>query len=280
MAPAARGSLSHRVGRGDRRCPAAPPALGDRGDHQDPAGRQRRGVRAGGEPAQREVTHPPPQKKYLYRRAILARFAFLAGGASGALEPGVTCTAWGTGIATSTLGTVFASGAGGARGAWVTLQGEKVALARTEGALPPSRPRPGPARGLRGGSCAATPSEKPLFTVSPGGCSAQGPLHRPAPARSKQRLPEPPNLGGGRNPSSPPVNPSRSQLPLDSHVRAGWSHAAGSAGESGGSLGKERREVAQAPHQDHPPQLPPHPTAHPPPYSQGGPEHPGLLWDQ
>lgn len=63
MAPAARGSLSHRVGRGDRRCPAAPPALGDRGDHQDPAGRQRREVRAGREPAQREVTPPPPPKK-------------------------------------------------------------------------------------------------------------------------------------------------------------------------------------------------------------------------
>lgn len=29
------------------------------------------------------------------------------------------------------------------------------------------------------------------------------------------------------------------------HIRAGWSHAAGGSGESCGSLGKERRNVAE-----------------------------------
>lgn len=61
----------------------------------------------------------------MYRRAVLARFAFLAGGTGGALETGVAGTARGAGVAASALGTVFASGAGGAGGARVTLVGTR-----------------------------------------------------------------------------------------------------------------------------------------------------------
>lgn len=105
---------------------------GGRGGGSDPVGRHHA---AGG--ARREVS-PPLQKAH--RRAVLSGFAFLARGASGALEPGVAGTARGTGVATSTLGTVLASRARGAGGAWVTLRGRKTRLVQTEEASPPSPP--------------------------------------------------------------------------------------------------------------------------------------------
>lgn len=72
------------------------------------------------------------------------------------------------------------------------------------------------------------------------------------------------------DPGDPPSDPSCPQT----HIRARWSHAAGGAGESSGSLGRRGEKSAQA----LPPQHPPPKST--PSYSQGGPEHPGLLWDQ
>lgn len=153
MVPAAQGSLSRHAVQEDRRCHAVLPNLGDRGDRQDPVGRQRQGIRPGGVVAQHRTSMEGGAPQKTYRGAVLAGFTFLARGAGRALETGVTSTARGTGITTSTLGTIFASRAGGTGGAWVTLWGEKMGLVQMEAAFPPLSPASWHHLGLWAGSC-------------------------------------------------------------------------------------------------------------------------------
>lgn len=271
MAPAAQGSLSRRAGRGDQRCPAALPALGDRGDRQDPAGRQRRGavrpggVLAGSQQRGRSPPPPAPRKSVPQGRPRQVRLS-RRGGRRGLGARGHQHGLGDRHRHEHPWDRLCQRSRGGRGGLGYPARGEDGVSANGGGfaTFPPaSRPR----AGLRGSSRAAAPSENPLFTLSPRVCSARGPSAA-WPRRGASSIPRAPEPGGEES-QLPPVNPSCSWQPLDSHVRAGWSHAAGGAGESGGSLGKERRKPAQAPHWDPPSRpLPRSPT---PPLLTGGP---------
>lgn len=159
------------------------------------------------QPGEHRERCPPPLQK-AHRRAVLSRFAFLARGASRALEPGVSGTARGTGVTTSTLGTVLASRARGARGAWVTLRGRKTRLVQTEEASPPSSPT---SRCCSGSGSAPEPqnSEKNPFLGAEEWPRAAWSPRAPTGMRRPLRL-----AGGRRHP-----NPGwgRPQTPPDSH---------------------------------------------------------------
>jgi len=200
------------------RCPAKPWGPGG---PSGPYGEAERGDQTlgGGSTAPSEHTEGgAPQKTY--RRAILARFAFLAGGAGRALETGVTGTARGTGITTSALGTIFASRAGGTGGAWVTLRGGKTGLEQTATAFPP--PSPTSERRQRSGSAPVLedPQKSPFLWGEelPGtarGLLSSETLHCLAPNTEQAASPEPPALGVS-DPDSPraiPAAPEPSQLP-------------------------------------------------------------------
>lgn len=170
---------------------------GGRGGGSDPVGWHHA---AGG--ARREAS-PPLQKAH--RRAVLSRFAFLARGASRALEPGVSGTARGTGVTTSTLGTVFASRARGAGGAWVTLRGRKTRLVQTEEASPPSSPTSRCCSGSGSAPEPQNPEKNPFLGVEEWPRAAWSPrapggMHRPLRLAGGRRHPNP---GWGR-PQTPP----------------------------------------------------------------------------
>lgn len=225
MVPAAQGSLSRHAVQEDRRCHAVLPNLGDRGDRQDPVGRQRQGIRPGGVVAQHRTSMEGGAPQKTYRGAVLAGFTFLARGAGRALETGVTSTARGTGITTSTLGTIFASRAGGTGGGLGYPVGGEDGVSANGGSFSSFITRILAPPGALGRLLHLKTLRKKTFLWAdelPGITQqlfSSGTLHRLVTGMEQAASPKPLNPGV-RNPGSSqaiPAAPKRTQLPQNSH---------------------------------------------------------------